>query len=178
MTFAQALTEAAKAVPKTLVVASIPASDTEIGGEGGRAALERIKNVFARIQSPWTPASTEEGFEIVRRRLFQAITDNELFRARDAIARKFREMYGEHRQEFPAQCKEAEYERRIQKAYPIHPELFDRLFGDWSTLEKFQMTRGVLRLMAAVIHTLWIRGDANLLIMPAHVPVDEPAVQF
>jgi predicted AAA+ superfamily ATPase len=92
MTFAQALTEAAKASPKTIIVASIPASDTEIGGEGGRAALERIKNVFARVQSPWTPASTDEGFEIVRRRLFQAIADPELFRARDAVAKKFREM--------------------------------------------------------------------------------------
>lgn len=177
MTFAQSLTEAAKAVPKTLVVASIPASDTEIGGEGGKAALERIRNVFARIQSPWTPASTEEGFEIVRRRLFQPITDPELFRARDTVARKFREMYGEFPKEFPAQCKEGEYERRIQKAYPLHPELFDRLFGDWSSLDKFQMTRGVLRLMAAVIHTLWERGDANLLILPASVPIEAPAVR-
>ena len=63
-------------------------------------------------------------------------------------------MYGEFPKEFPAQCKEGEYERRIQNAYPLHPELFDRLFGDWSSLDKFQMTRGVLRLMAAVIHTL------------------------
>ncbi|MDO8432078.1 MAG: Swt1 family HEPN domain-containing protein [Candidatus Binatus sp.] len=176
MTFAQTLTEAAKAVPKTLVVASIPASDTEIGGEGGRAALERIKNVFARIQTPWTPATTEEGFEIVRRRLFQPITDPELFRARDTVAKKFREMYRESAKEFPAQCKEGAYEQRIQKAYPIHPELFDRLFGDWSSLDKFQMTRGVLRLMAAVIHTLWERGDASLLILPGTVPIDAPAV--
>ena len=47
-------------------------------------------------------------------------------------------------------------------AYPIHPELFDRLYNDWSTLDKFQRTRGVLRLMAAVIHSLWERKDSNL----------------
>jgi hypothetical protein len=57
-------------------------------------------------------------------------------------------------------------------AYPIHPELFDRLYGEWSTLDKFQRTRGVLRLMAAVVHELWERSDANLLIMPATVPID------
>jgi len=51
--------------------------------------------------------------------------------------------------------KEEEYRRKLENAYPIHPELFDRLFGSWSTLEKFQRTRGVLRLMAAVIHALW-----------------------
>ena len=35
-TFAQALTDAARSVPQALVVATIPASDIEVGGEGGR----------------------------------------------------------------------------------------------------------------------------------------------
>src|SRR5262249_3818035 len=61
---------------------------------------------------------------------------------------------------------------------PIHPEVFDRLYTDWSTLVKFQRTRGVLRLMAAVIHSLWEKGDRNPLIQPAHIPIDDPRVQF
>ena len=71
---------------------------------------------------------------------------------------------------------EGEYERRISAAYPIHPELFDRLYEDWSTLDTFQRTRGVLRLMAAVVHELWERNDAGLLILPAALPIDAPAV--
>jgi hypothetical protein len=43
---------------------------------------------------------------------------------------------------------------------------------------KFQRTRGVLRLMAAVIHSLWEKGDRNPLIQPAHIPIDDPRVQF
>jgi predicted AAA+ superfamily ATPase len=86
-------------------------------------------------------------------------------------------MYGSQHPEFPPACREADYERRIKMAYPIHPELFDRLFNDWSTLDRFQRTRGVLRLMAAVIHSLWERQDGNLLILPATVPVDDPQVQ-
>lgn len=54
--------------------------------------------------------------------------------------------------------------------------MFDRPYGEWSTLDKFQRTRGVLRLMAAVVHELWERNDANLLIMPATVPIDAPQV--
>ena len=65
----------------------------------------------------------------------------------------------------------------MKAAYPIHPELFDRLYNDWSTLDKFQRTRGVLRLMSAVIHALWEREDKGLMILPASVPVDAPAVQ-
>ena len=65
----------------------------------------------------------------------------------------------------------------MQAAYPIHPEIFDRLYGDWSTLVKFQRTRGVLRLMAAVINSLWEKGDRNPLIMPGNIPIDDPRVQ-
>jgi len=177
LSFAQALTEAAKAAPQTLVVATIPASDTETGGEGGREAAVRLKNIFGRIESPWRPADTEEGFEIVRRRLFQDITEPSLFIARDTVAKAFMDLYRSQPQEFPSYCREAEYERRIKSAYPIHPELFDRLYTDWSSIEKFQRTRGVLRLMAAVVHALWERQDASPLILPANVPIDESAVQ-
>jgi len=177
LTFAQALTEAARAVPHTMVVASIPTSDIEVGGEYGKEALERLKNVFGRMESPWRPASAEESFEIVRRRLFHPITEPQSFVDRDTVVRAFGELYRTQSQEFPAACREADYERRMQQAYPIHPELFDRLYTDWSSLDKFQRTRGVLRLMAAVIHTLWERQDGSLLILPATVPIDEPPVQ-
>ena len=67
------------------------------------------------------------------------------------VARHFSEFYAKHRGEFPSGTAEPGYEERIKAAYPIHPELFDRLYQDWSTLARFQRTRGVLRLMSAVI---------------------------
>jgi hypothetical protein len=176
-TFAQTLSESAKLADKTLLVVTIPASDNEVGGEGGQAALERLKNVLGRVETSWRPASAEEGFEIVRRRLFQPITDPELFTARDAVVRAFSDEYRKFAQEFPSEAGKSEYERRMKAAYPIHPELFDRLYNDWSTLDKFQRTRGVLRLMSAVIHALWEREDKGLMILPASVPIDAPAIQ-
>lgn len=178
LSFAQALTEAAKAAPRTLVVATIPASDAETGGEGGREAAARLKNIFGRVESPWRPADAEEGFEIVRRRIFQPITDPTLFIARGAVAKTFANLYQSQPQEFPEGCRESAYEQRLKDSYPIHPELFDRLYSDWSSLEKFQRTRGVLRLMAAVVHALWQQNDTSALILPALVPINERAVQF
>jgi uncharacterized protein len=177
LSFAQALTEAARATKNTLIVASLPASDIEVGGEGGKHALARLEHTFGRIQSPWRPANAEEGFEIVRRRLFQDITDPKDFTARDAVIRAFVEMYRTQSGEFPSECRDAEYERLMRNAYPIHPELFKRLYDDWGTLDKFQRTRGVLRLMAAVIHNLWERNDGTLLIMPASIPLDAPNIK-
>ncbi|MCJ2542490.1 Swt1 family HEPN domain-containing protein [Thermostichus vulcanus] len=176
-TFAQTLSESAKNAKETLLVVSVPSSDIEIGGDRGKEALDRLKNAIGRVESPWRPASAEESFEIVRRRLFEPITDPSFFVQRDAVVKAFANMYRTQSQEFPSECKESDYERRMRDAYPIHPELFDRLYSDWSSLDKFQRTRGVLRLMAKVIHSLWERNDQSLMILPAHVPMDDPQVQ-
>ena len=187
-TFAQALTEAAKAAQHCLLVISLPASDTgdpshthtddvEVGGQRGREALDRLRNVVGRVESSWRPASAEEGFEIVRRRLFEPLADPAQFTDRDVVARAFADLYRTQHQEFPPECRDADYEKRMRAAYPIHPEVFDRLYTDWSTLVKFQRTRGVLRLMAAVIHSLWEKGDRNPLIQPANIPIDDQRVR-
>ncbi len=188
-TFAQTLTEAARAAKQCLLVISLPASDTggsphaqaddaEVGGQRGREALDRLRNVVGRVEASWRPASAEESFEIVRRRLFEPLVEKPQFVARDTAAREFYDLYRTQQQEFPLECRAADYEQRLKAAYPIHPEVFDRLYTDWSTLVKFQRTRGVLRLMAAVIHSLWEKGDRNPLILPANIPIDDPRVQF
>lgn len=187
-TFAQALTESAKLAGNCLLVISLPASDTsgsphtaaddvEVGGIRGREALDRLRNVVGRVESSWRPATAEEGFEIVRRRLFEPLSGPDAFKQRDVTARAFADLYHAQGAEFPPECRGGDYEKRIQAAYPIHPEIFDRLYTDWSTLVKFQRTRGVLRLMAAVIHSLWEKGDRNPLILPSTIPIDDARVQ-
>ncbi len=174
-TFAQALTEAAAAVPDVVVLVSIPASDIEVGGDKGQDALARLRNVVRRKSAQWKPAEDDESFEIVRRRLFEPIP-TEKARIRDGVIKAFIDSYKAKPGDFPSEVTEAEYRRRMELSYPIHPELFDRLYKDWSTLDRFQRTRGVLRLMATVISVLWQRGDQNLLIMPGTIPMDDHRV--
>ncbi len=168
MTFVQSLTEAVKRSSDSMLLVSIPESDIEIGGEGGKAALDILAKTIGRIESVWKPVTATESFEIVRRRLFSSEMD---YAARDAVLSAFREMYSGSSGEFPSGVAEGDYQRRMKEAYPIHPELFARLYEDWSTLDRFQRTRGVLRLMAAVIHRLWQDNDQSLLIMPGSIPL-------
>jgi predicted AAA+ superfamily ATPase len=186
-TFAQSLTQAVAAVPGALLLVSIPASDTraqqdpaavdvtasdlEVGGEYGRLALDRLNHVVRRVAYAWEPATPDESFEIVRRRLFHE-PDNAATAQINAVARRFAEHYRHHGTELPSGVTERAYENRIRTAYPIHPELLDRLYSEWSTLERFQRTRGVLRLMSTVVHQLWERGDKSPLILPGAVPLD------
>ena len=142
----------------------------------GQEAARRLGNVIARTETPWRPASAEESFEIVRRRLFEPIATDRI-KDRDATAQTFSEFYRTQAAEFPSECREPGYIDKIKGSYPIHPELFARLYEDWSTLEGFQRTRGVLRLMAAVISALWAGNDQSPMILPASVPLDDAAVQ-
>ncbi|WP_018214270.1 DUF499 domain-containing protein [Desulfitobacterium hafniense] len=174
ISFIQEVTEAARASKNSLVVASIPESDIEIGGEAGKIALETIEHTFGRMESIWKPVAANEGFEVVRRRLFLDCKNPD---GRDAVCAKFSQMYSENTSDFPLESREVEYRERMISCYPIHPEVFDRLYEDWATLERFQRTRGVLRLMAAVIHELWMGNDASLMIMPGSIPLDVPNVR-
>ncbi|MFG0335518.1 MAG: ATP-binding protein, partial [Maioricimonas sp. JB049] len=176
LSFAQSVTEAARAVPQTLLVASLPQSNIEIGGDGGKQALALLENTFGRMESNWRPASQAESYEIVRRRLFESI-DPDLYPSRDIVIRAYMDLYNKQESEFPSGCKEKKYQEQLESSYPIHPELFERLYSDWASLEEFQRTRGVLRLMAAVIYSLWSRDDRSLMIMPSSVPIDDPACQ-
>lgn len=174
ISFIQEITEAARASKNSLVVASIPESEIEIGGEAGKMALNSIEHTFGRMESIWKPVAASEGFEVVRRRLFLDCKNPE---GRDRACAAFSQMYMENTADFPLEARELEYRERLVSCYPIHPEVFDRLYEDWATLERFQRTRGVLRLMAAVIHELWMENDMGLMIMPGSLPLDAPTVR-
>ena len=170
LSFVQALTEALKAVPTAVLLASLPESDKEAGGQRGVKALAALSHHFGRIQALWKPVGSEEAFEIVRRRLFSSIDDK---LAADSVCRAFADFYTANGEDFPRETQESRYFDRLMHAYPIHPEVFDRLYEDWSTLDNFQRTRGVLKLMAKVIHRLWKDNDKDPLIMPGSFPLQD-----
>lgn len=174
ISFIQALTEAMKAVPNAILLASLPESELEAGGNMGKQALNSLEKYFARVENVWKPVGTEEAFEIVRRRLFE----NPGERAEvEGISRQFSDFYRQHAEKFPVETQSNEYFERLCRSYPIHPEIFDRLYEDWSTLEKFQRTRGVLQYMAIVIHRLWNSDNRDALIMPGSLPLEDSNVR-
>ncbi len=168
LSFVQALTEALKAVPTAVLLASLPESEKEAGGQRGRHALETLAHYFGRVQALWKPVATEEAFEIVRRRLFARIDDPA---AMQVVCEAFADFYVANAAELPNETQANRYRARLAQAYPIHPEVFDRLYEDWSTLDNFQRTRGVLKLMAKVVHRLWNDGNNDLLVMPGSLPL-------
>ncbi|TVQ73610.1 MAG: ATP-binding protein, partial [Balneolaceae bacterium] len=187
VTFANNLVSAAKQSKNCLVVISLPVAtvvgssasktdDVEVGGIHGMEALTYLRNEIGKAESSWKPATPEEDLVIVRRRLFEPVApERDKFIKMTAMA--FTELYIQKRLEFPAEAQTSLYKSRMQAAYPIHPEIFDRLYHDWSSLIRFQRTRGVLRLMATVIHCLWEKKDRNPIILPSTMPINDSRVQ-
>lgn len=174
--FIQSLTEAAAAVPGAVVVGSLPESGMEVGDERGAEALGRLEKLFGRVQSAWTPARDMETFEIVRRRLFQPL-DEDGEKARDATIQAFSKLYRDNASDFLPEAREPAYREQMRRAYPIHPQVLKSFSEDWSTLEKFQRTRGILKIMANAIYAMW-RGQSNApLITLALLPLNEDKVR-
>ena len=173
VSFAQALTEAVKGVPQAMLLVSLPSSDTEAAGSFGRQALDTLEKTFGRVNAIWRPVSAEEGFEIVKRRLFEKIDDAA---AVEETCQAFASYYHEKRDSLPSMVQEGGWIDKMRQCYPIHPEVFIRLYEDWSTLQNFQKTRGVLQYMAIVINSLWKQGTDEPLIMPASIPLCDTAV--
>jgi predicted AAA+ superfamily ATPase len=168
LSFIQSLTEAAKLVPNAVVLASLPESNSQAGGPRGVAALQALEAVVNRVQALWKTVAPEEAFEIVRRRLFESIRDA---KGRDLVCRAFSDAYAAEGAKLPQETQESRYFDRMVHSYPIHPEVFTQLYEEWTTIQGFQRTRGVLKLMAKVIYRLWQDNNKDLMILPSSLPL-------
>lgn len=174
LSFVQALTEAVKGVPTAQLVVSLPDSDIEAGNAQAVATQRALEKVVGRVRALWKPAAADESFEIVRRRLFSEFGPAEEI---SIVCRHYARFYVDNPDHFPEETRHTTYYDRLLAAYPLHPELLDRLYQDWSALEDFQRTRGVLKLLAQVVYQLWKDNDQDALIQPANLPLQDQRVR-
>ncbi len=174
-TFFQAVTESVNRSKNITLVATLPEGQIQAGGQGGMSVLDTLEAILERVDAVSIPLEVDNAFEVVRRRLFSSMTEDDETE-RDLTCEAFRKMYQNSRSEFPDDASDQRYLQRMKDCYPIHPEIFDRLFQDWAVIPGFQRTRGVLRMMATCISRLYQEQDPSLLIMPANLTLDDPAL--
>lgn len=172
-TFFQAVTESVNRSKNVTLVATLPEGQVQAGGEGGMTALDTLEAILERVDAVSIPLEVDNAFEVVRRRLFSSEIDET---ERNLTCEAFRRMYQNSRNEYPEGVNDQRYLQRMKDCYPIHPEVFDRLSQDWAAIPGFQRTRGVLRMMATCISRLYQEQNPSLLIMPANLTLDDPAL--
>jgi hypothetical protein len=171
LAFLQELTEAVSSQPNTALVLTLPASAYEQYDEQAEKSLLQLQKVSGREETIFTPVEGAEIYEVVRKRLFQNIGNE---KTRKEVAQWFFSFYNDLDDAVPTQVRNSEYREKLERAYPFHPELIDALYHKWGSFPTFQRTRGVLRLMAEALGTMYEeRLPAAVIqssIMPLHVP--------
>jgi predicted AAA+ superfamily ATPase len=174
--FLQELTAAVSANPRTILIASLPASSQEVpeaSEEEAQRLFAFIQKVMGRVEMIETPVAEDEVFGVLRLRLFKdwgAEKQRDVKHATDGFA----DYYAQFARSFPDKLRTPNYKARMVDAYPFHPELIDLLYNRWGPHPKFQRTRGALRLLALTIRRMWDkRPGSSFLIQPCHLELSD-----
>jgi regulator of replication initiation timing len=147
--FLMELTGVVGTLPQVCLLFSLPASLMEHVSPVGMQILHNLQNIVGRKEKIISPVQENEISKIIRKRLFQSLKENE---ALEVI-----ETYLDYIcQEgiLPAGMERTEFRRLFLDSYPFLPEVVDVLYKRWGSYSSFQRTRGVLRLLSLVIHSL------------------------
>ncbi|MBC7426824.1 MAG: ATP-binding protein, partial [Bacteroidia bacterium] len=158
ISFMQELTEAVSGTDNCVLIATLPASIQEIAASPMSAQiLSVLENRITRVGANMKPVEDDEIFEVVRRRLFENLGDADEI---EKVISSYSIMYQSLFSEIPPYAIKAEYKERLKKSYPFHPELIDMFRLRWASNPFFQRTRGVLRILAAIVSDLWQRQNS------------------
>lgn len=149
MAFMQELTEAVATLDKTALAVTLPSSIMEHYDEQSEKLFGQLQKVSGRIEKIYTPVEEKEISQVIRQRLFSSINSEEV-----AINIKIFMDYAIRENMIPAGTEPSDYRKRFEASYPFIPEVIDTLYHRWGSFPNFQRTRGVLRLLSLVIHSL------------------------
>ncbi|MEM4318058.1 MAG: DUF499 domain-containing protein [Candidatus Nitrosocaldaceae archaeon] len=149
LAFMQELTEAIRLLDKACLVITLPSSKLEHYDEHGEMLFMQLQHISGRVERIYTPVQDHEISMVIRQRLFSSIDES---KTRE-IVDKFID-YANNEGILTTNMKPSEYRERFIKSYPFLPEVIDVLYHRWGSFPSFQRTRGVLRLLALVIHSL------------------------
>ena len=153
--FVQELAEEVGLLDNVCVVASFPTSSKlyESGSKEREIAeqqLRSLREVAGRKDHNITPVSDEDAPNVIRTRLFTT-PNHEMVEKSKHIVSDYVD-FCDHHDILPPGKTKRQYENEFSCTYPFTPDVISTLYGQWGTYSEFQRTRGVLRLLAAVIH--------------------------
>ncbi len=179
ISFLQQLTQAVAQTPRSVLLLTIPSSQTELYGQAAKdvqeqlfTAANQVAEIVGRVQTVRTPVQGDDIYEVLRRRLLDPPSGEadrlERERKAQAVARAYVSMYQSLPHDVPQEVQEPAYIERMVRAYPFHPDVVRILYERWGTLPNFQRTRGVLRILGMVLADLFASNSHDPLILPGH----------
>jgi hypothetical protein len=135
-------------------------------------AVKGVASVVARDAVQVTPVQAAEISSVLSKRLF---TNIEREAARDT-AGVYMQMYQRNSSMLQEEAVSENFRSRMVANYPFHPTLVDFLNHKLANAENFQGTRGVLRVLALAIRSLWQNQQVVPMIHACHLNLREARV--
>ena len=152
LAFIQELTGVVSTTGNALLVITLPSSVLEHYDENAEKLYQQLQKITGRMEKIYTPVEEDEIEDVIRKRLFQGIDENEAKKVVDEFveyAKKEGLLSGDDA---------IKYREKFLRSYPFKPEVIDVLYKRWGSYPTFQRTRGVLRLLSLIIHDLMNQG--------------------
>lgn len=169
--FLQNLSEEARAHQRVVLAVSLPASELEMTEEDIKD-YRRFSKMLDRVGKAVLISAESETAEIIRRRLFEwddrALTSAGrvmLSQEAEETCRAYAEWVTANKHQLPAWFPVDNVDlalERFRATYPFHPTVLSVFERKWQTVDGFQKTRGVLRLLALWIAHAYSQGYAEL----------------
>lgn len=130
-------------------------SQSDISSDQAVAVAEQaskgISSVISRDATVVTPVQASEISAVLAKRLFEKVDPAA---AKDAAA-AYCAVYERNKSMLPEEATSINFQERLVSHYPFHPTLIDFLNNKLAQAENFQGTRGVLRVLAMTIRSIW-----------------------
>lgn len=135
-------------------------------------AADGTNSVVARAATTVIPVAAAELSRLLSRRLFSEI---ETLAAEDT-AKRYAGAYKASSSYLPAYAIGEDYVERIRDYYPFHPTFIEFLNQKLASVENFQGTRGVLRMLSLVIRNLWEKKRSLELVQTGDIDLKDERI--
>ena len=157
---------------KAVFIVSVPEEVYAETSADVEQLVRNAKGIITRVAEFRAPLTVEELVGILKKRIFRYIDEG----WGELVVKRYADFYEERQAAFPTYAANSSYLERLRKCYPFHPSLIDILTERIVAIPGFQRTRGILRLMAAVVAAIKDDDRITGMIMPGDVDLSNDAV--
>lgn len=156
----------------TKIISSVRGEDISSDEALGLAqrAEAASRSVVARDASTVVPVRAGEISRVLAKRLFDSIDGS----AAEEAASAYMDMYSKSGANLPERAVRPDFHGVLAAHYPFHPSFIDFLNQKLATLETFQGTRGVLRVLALTVRSLWNKKPRIPMVHSCHIDLRDP----
>lgn len=177
ISFLHNITEVIAKTEKAMMFVTLPGDEPSYKKEAEllEEFKESVRSIIAREGAFVVPLKKEDVYKIVKNRLFEHVDSN----LATQVSEEMLKFYSKNFTHLPEVIQSNDYIEKLKNAYPFHPVIVDILYDRIATINQFNKTRGVLRLLSHVIKEVYHKREnigPDLIITPGIIDLLDTSI--